>query len=782
MPDRLAGVTPGLTEAEAGRRLAERGVLPEPAASRSTRAIVRANALTPFNAILLALGLLTLGFADWRDALFLGIIIANTGIGIWQELRAKRKLEELAALVAPRATVVRDGIPRDVRVSEVVVGDLVRVAAGDQVVADGPLVAGIGLHFDESILTGETEAVERTAGQSVRSGSFVVEGSGAFEVEAVGAQSYAERIAGTAREFRHPRSPLEQGINRLLYVLLAVMVPLGAMLIVALSKQDIAFGHAIDTAVAGMVTLIPEGLILLVSVTYAAAALRMARAGALCQQLNAIESLASVDTICIDKTGTLTSPALRVVALIPVAGIEEQELAGPLGRFAASADARNLSLDAIASAILSDPEPADDVVPFLSRRRWSGLRLGGTRYILGAPELFPLGELAATVSAHQDEGRRVVAFGTTTAPFPADPDAGPPPLATVGIVVLAEELRSDARETIAYFLEQGVDVKVLSGDAARTVGSVARDAGIPLNGAPVDGDGLPSSDLELDRLVDELSVVGRISPEDKRRVVEALLRRGRYVAMVGDGVNDVPALKAARLSIAQGSGAQMAKAVADVVLVSGDFAAVPAMVSEGRQILRNIQRVTKLFVAKSVFAAFLIVAIGITPAAYPLLPRHLTIVGALTVGIPAFFLALTPSDGPWRTDGFLREVGRFAVPAGVAAGLGVTTSYLVSLNVFDLGLLQSRTAATSTLIVVGLYLVLALEATSTRRARLVGALCAVMLAFYVAVLVVPGPRRFFELAVPNFAAMALIAVGSGIAIGFLWLTDDRFVPLRARAG
>ncbi len=775
-------MTPGLTEAEAGHRLAARGAPPQPAASRSTRTIVRANVLTPFNAILLALGLLTLGFADWRDALFLGIIVTNTGIGIWQELRTKRKLDELAALVAPTATVVRDGVPRVVHVSEVVVGDLVRLTVGDQVVADGPLVSGIGLHVDESILTGEAEAVERTTGQSVRSGSFVVEGSGAFEVEAVGAQSYAERIAGTAREFRHPRSPLERGINRLLYVLLAVMVPLGAMLIVALSKQDIAFGHAVDTAVAGMVTLIPEGLILLVSVTYAAAALRMARAGALSQQLNAIESFASVDTICIDKTGTLTLPTLRVVALIPAAGTEEQDLAGPLGRFAASADDRNLSLEAIAVAILSDPEPTAEVVPFLSRRRWSGLRLGDTRYVLGAPELFRLGTLATAVSAHQDEGRRVVGFGTTTAPFPADPDSGPPPLVTLGIVVLAEELRPETRETIAYFVEQGIEVKVLSGDTVRTVGSIARDAGIPLRGAPVEGDDLPASDAELDRLVGDLSIVGRISPEGKRRVIEALLRRGRYVAMVGDGVNDVPALKAARLSIAQGSGVQMAKAVADVVLVSGDFAAVPGMVAEGRQILRNIQRVTKLFVAKSVFAAFLIVAIGITPADYPLLPRHLTIVGALTVGIPAFFLALAPSDGPWRTDGFLREVGRFAVPAGVAAGLGVTTSYLVSLNVFDLGLLQSRTAATSTLIVVGLYLVLALEATSTRRAGLVAALCAGLFVVYVAVLVVPGLRRFFELAVPDLATLALIMVGSGVAIGFLWLTDDRFVPLRGRSG
>jgi cation-transporting ATPase E len=506
----------------------------------------------------------------------------------------------------------------------------------------------------------------------------------------------------------------------------------------------------------------------------------MARAGALSQQLSAIESFASVDTICVDKTGTLTEASLRVVALLPAAGATEQELGDALGRFAASSEAPNLTLAAIASALPASPELADEAVAFASRRRWSGLRIGGVRYVLGAPELFPLGDLASLSAVHQEAGRRVVGFGITTARFPDDVDGDPPPLRALGLAVLAEELRPETRETVAYLVEQGVEIVVLSGDAVRTAGSIANDAGIPQRGPALDGDALPLGDAELDRLVTSLSVVGRISPEGKRRVIESLRRRGRYVAMVGDGVNDVPALKASRLSIAQVSGAQMAKAVADVVLVNGNFSAIPGMIGEGRRILRNIRRVTKLFVTKSVFAAFLIVVIGITPADYPFLPRHLTIAAALTVGVPAFFLALAPSDGLWRTEGFLRDVGRFSVPAGVAAGLGVTVTYLISLNVFDLGLLQSRTAATSTLIVVGLYLVLALEATSTRRARLVGIMCAGLMAAYVAVLLVPGLRRFFELVVPNAAALALITIGSAIAIGFLWLTDDRFVPMRAR--
>ncbi len=772
----------GLTEAEARRRRQAKGEPVEPTTSRSTASIVRANVVTPFNAILLALGILTLVFADWRDALFLAIIVTNSGIGIWQELRARNKLDALAALVAPRASVVRDGRERDVRVEEVVEGDLVRLAPGDQVVADGSLAEASGLRLDESILTGESRSVTREQGDEVLSGSFVAEGTGSFVVSAVGQDCYAGRITGTAREFRHPRSPLERSVNRLLYVLVGVMVPLGAMLVVALWKQDVGIRHAVDTSVAGMVTLVPEGLILLVSITYAAAALRMARAGALAQQLNAIESLASVDTLCIDKTGTLTEPRLRVVSFVPTSDVEEPALRQAFGRFAASAGTRNATLDAIAVAVGAPPEPADEEIPFLSRRRFSAMRVGGARYVLGAPELFPLDGVAAAARDEQESGRRVVALGTASAPFPDDPDDALPPLRTLGLAVLAEELRADVRETVAFFAEQGVELKVLSGDSPDTVGSIARDAGIPMRTGPIPGGELPDDDAGLAVVARDVSVVGRISPEGKRRVVESLSAQGRYVAMVGDGVNDVPALKSARLAIAQGSGTQMAKAVADVVLVNGDFAAVPGMVAEGRRILRNIQRVTKLFVTKSVFAGFLIVAIGITPTDYPLLPRHLTIVGALTVGIPAFFLALAPSDGPWRTEGFLREVARFAVPAGVAAGLGVTTSYLIALNVFDLGLLQARTAATSTLIVVGLYLVLALEATSTKRARLVAIMCAALFAVYLLIIALPAVRDFYELAVPNPAAVMLVAVGSAIAISFLWLTDDRFVPLRRPAG
>jgi P-type E1-E2 ATPase len=770
----------GLSEAEARRRLAERPAAQPDTHTRSTASIVRANVLTPFNAILVVLGAITLVFGDWRDALFLGIVVANSGIGIWQELKAKRTLDGLAALVAPHATVVRDGEHRRLAVEEVVPGDLVHVQAGDQLVADGTVLTAEGLTLDESILTGESRPVARRAGEDVLSGSFAVEGAGTYEVTAVGADSYAERVTGVAKEFRHPRSPLERNLNRLLYVLVGVMVPLGTLLIVALVKQDIGTRQAVETAVAGIVTLVPEGLILLASLTFAASAVRLARQGALAQQLNAIESLASVDVVCLDKTGTLTEARPRVVATVPAPGVAEEALREALARYAAASPARNLTLDAIHAELERPAEEPAATVPFSSRRRWSGLELAGTRFVLGAPELLVTGTLHETAAAEQARGRRVLAIGTSATPFPEEPHDGPPPVEPLGIAVLAEGIRPNARDTVDYLLEEGVEVKVLSGDAPETVGSIAADVGIPLRLEPKDGRQLPEEEPVLAELARQATVIGRIDPEGKRRVVESLAGQGFYVAMVGDGVNDVPALKASRLAIAQGSGTQMATSVADVVLLTGDFATVPRMVAQGRQILRNVQRVAKLFVTKAVFAAFLILSIGLTPEEYPLLPRHLTIAAALAVGIPAFFLALAPSSGPWRTEGFLREVARFSVPAGVAAGLGVLASYLVAKNVFDLGLEESRTVSTTVVILVGLYLIVVLEATSGRRSAWVGALCGALFAVYLLVLALPAARDFFELVVPSPAAIVTIALGSALAVAFLVLTDERFLPAPAR--
>ncbi|MFN8109720.1 MAG: HAD-IC family P-type ATPase [Thermoleophilia bacterium] len=785
---------PGLTEHEAARRLAERGV-PEPGAGgRTVRDIVRANTFTLFNVIFVGFGMLTLVAGDWRDALFLIIAACNAGIGIVQELRSKRALDRLAALVAPHATVIRDGRPRRVDVAHVVVGDLLSVAAGDQIVADGRIVDGDGLAMDESPLTGESLPVSRGRDDEVRAGCFVAEGSGTYVADAVGDDSYASRVVGEAREFKPSLSPLQRQVNRLLVLLVAVMVPLGTAFAIVLIRRDIPANEAIASATAGVVTLVPEGLVLLTSLAYAVSNMRMARRGALAQQLSAVESLSAADVVCLDKTGTLTEDALRLVEAVPAEGVDPAALAELSGAYAAASGDRDPVIQAIAEAHPAQAQQAPLVVPFSSRRMWSGLVLGGRALVLGAPDVvLPADavELRRRADEEARQGRRVLALVEGSAgslPSQVGPSDPPPPgLRAVGLLVVAERLRESVKEAIAFLLAESVRPVVISGDDPATVRAIAADCGIPVAGEPLDGRALPEGAYELRAAVMEAGVVGRTPPEQKKRIVETLAADGLSVAMVGDGVNDVPALKAARVSIAPGSAADMARGVADVVLVRGGFESVPRMIGEGRAVLRNLQRVAKLFVAKSVLAAFLILTVGLSPTTYPFLPRHLTLVSTLTVGIPAMVLALAPSEGPWRADHFLRDVARFAVPAGIAAGLGVVASFLIALNVLQTSLEEARTVAVTALVMVGVYFILILEGQgSLRRVRWVAALCGVLLIAFIVVLLNSSLSHFFQVSSLNVGNLLAALTGTALAIGGLWITDDRFAPpsrhLREAAG
>jgi cation-transporting P-type ATPase E len=491
----------------------------------------------------------------------------------------------------------------------------------------------------------------------------------------------------------------------------------------------------------------------------------------LAQQLNAIESRASVDVVCTDKIGTLTEPTLRVVGVVPAAGTEEAAVARELAIYAASAPSGNLTLEAIADAELAEvaAKPVVAQVPFSSRRRWSALDVGDERLVMGAPERFAEADPALAARAHEEAnaGRRVLTIARTEAPLPADgsePEL-PDDVLPLGLVVLAERLRASAADTVAFFTAQGVALKVLSGDAPATVGAIARDARIPGSAPALDGEALPSDPAALRDAVLSAPAVGRISPEGKRAVAAALADAGRYVAMIGDGVNDVPALKEARLAIAQGSGTQMARSVADLVLVRDDFAVVPGMVAEGRQILRNIQRVARLFITKAVFTAVVGLAVAIPTGTFPLLPRQFTIASTVTIGIPAFVLALAPSSGPWRPDRFLQSVARFAIPAGLAIGIGIVTGYLVARYGFDLGLTRSRTVATGIVVVCGLAVVMRLESEGGRRRLGVAALCALMALLYAVALIIPFLRNFYELATPTDEALLAWALGTALGVG-----------------
>jgi cation-transporting P-type ATPase E len=733
------------------------GELPRQRSSRSYASIVRANTLNIPNGILFFFGVLTIGFGSWKDALFVGILISNVAIGSFQEIRSKRALDQLAALVTPEAVVVRDGVDRRVPVDRVVVGDVVRLTAGDQVVADGTLESADGLALDEANLTGESEPAVRGPGEPVWSGSFAVEGAGLFEVTAVGPESRTAR--------------LERANDRLLLWLLALALPLTVGLTVSVFTRVDSSGARVQALTAGIVNVVPEGLILLISLTAAVSAFKVAQRGVLAQQLNAVESLASVDVVCTDKTGTLTEPTLRLVGLVPAHGVDEGTLARGLASYAASSPSRNTTLQAIADAGLGpvDERRVVGQVPFSSRRRWSALDLGDERLVLGAPERFAAADPALVERARSEAsgGRRVLALGRTDVRLPpaGSEPSFPDGVRPLGLVVLAERLRPNAAETVAFFAAEDIELKVLSGDAPATAGAIARDAGVPGSTSALDGESLPSEPAALRQAVLAAPAVGRISPEGKSAVLDALAGAGRYVAMVGDGVNDVPALKLARLAIAQGSGVQMARSVADLVLVRDDFAVVPGMVAEGRQILRNIQRVAQLFVTKSVFAAVVGLAVGIPTATYPLLPRQFTLAAAVTIGIPAFVLALAPSSGPWRPERFLQSVARFAIPAGLAIGIGIAAGYLLAHYGFELGLTRSRTVATGIVVACGLAVVMRLEGEGGRRRLAVGGLCVAMALLFVLALVVPFLRDFYELSAPTGEAVAAWAVGVALGVG-----------------
>lgn len=765
----------GLSEEEARRLLAERGKPPKPATSRSYWTIVRGNLFTLPNSILMALGAVTIALGELADALFLGVVVANVVIGSFQEIRAKKALEKLSALVKPIARVVRDGTQREVDVADVVTGDLVRVEPGDQVVADGTVATSEGLRIDESILTGESNAVVKSAGEDVLSGSFVVEGTGSFVSTAVGVESYSEKLVGEARKFRHPASPLQKGVNRLIVTLVTLGVPLVLALTITLILRGTPFDEGLPTVVAAAVNMVPEGLILLTSVVYVTGALRLSSRGILTQQLNAVESLASAEIVCTDKTGTLTESALRVVSLIPAPGIAEVDAARQLARYAASSDVRNGTIEALAAAYPAASEKGLASVPFSSRWKWSAVRLDDGTFLLGAPELFPLDGLAETTRTEAGNGRRVVAFAQSQASLDGlDPLEGLPEDARLlALVTLAEELRPNIRETVDYFEKENVQLKVLSGDNPITVGAIATDVGIESEGAPVDGRSLPESVAELTLLLQTTSVVGRISPDGKKRVVEALRDDGKYVAMLGDGVNDVPALKASRIAIAQGTGAQMTRTVSDLVLVNGDFGAVPPAVAEGRQILRNMQRVSKLFTMKCLFGALMILGLGLAPIEYPFLPRHLSLAAFFTIGVPTFVLALTPSEGPWRLTNYVRETFNFSARAAVGVAAGVAAGYVVGTEVIGLDLDSARTVSVSIFVVASLYVVFALEATTRRRMVWVGGMCVGLVALYLVSLAIPLAREVFELVVPEGDVLGMIGLGLGVALVFLTLLGVR---------
>ncbi|MEU3853352.1 HAD-IC family P-type ATPase [Streptomyces sp. NPDC029554] len=773
----------GLTAAEVAERVAAGRVNDVPVrSSRSIGEIVRSNLFTRINAIIGVLFVIILVVGPIQDALFGGVILANTLIGIIQEVRAKRTLDQLAIVGESRPRVWRDGDRVSLRPSEIVIDDLIDLGQGDKIAVDGTVTAADNLEVDESLLTGEADPVLKQPGDAVMSGSFVVAGSGSFTATRVGRQAYAAQLAEEARRFTLVNSELRNGIDRILKFVTYAIVPAGISLIITqLMVNDDDLPEAIRRMVGGLVPMVPEGLVLLTSLAFAVGVVRLGRKQCLVQELPAIEGLARVDTVCLDKTGTLTEASMDVSEVLPLAeNVPVEDVLGALG----AADERpNTSLQAIIDAY---PAPEGwtrhAVAPFSSARRWSGAEFSepsGARsaWLLGAPDtMLPTGHaVLAAADSYGARGLRVLLLARTARPLDAlleDPAAVPDAVEPCGLVVLQQRIRPEAPATLRYFADQGVSAKVISGDNAVSVGAVAAGLSLPGADSPVDARFLPEDPKALADEVEKHTIFGRVGPQQKRDMVGALQSRGHTVAMTGDGVNDVLALKDADIGVGMGSGSPATRAVAQIVLLDNNFASLPSVVAEGRRVIGNIERVANLFLTKTMYSVLMAVVVVLTQVPYPFLPRHITLIGSLTIGIPAFFLALAPNKERARPN-FVGRVLRFAVPAGALAAAATSVSYFVARSVYDDNLDAETSAATLALFLTALW-ALAIIARPYTWWRIL--LVLTMGLGFVVVLVVPYLQEFFQLQLVGTAAPGAAvasAVVAGLALEAVWALGRR---------
>jgi cation-transporting ATPase E len=768
-----AAIPTGLSSAEVDERVRQGRVnTVPPVPSRTIGEILRANLFTRFNALMATLVGIVVAAGAYRDALFGGVIIANAAIGILQEIRAKRTLEQLAVLSAPIAHVRRDGHTIEIPVDQVVLDDVLVLRGGNQIVADAEVLDEDGLEIDESLLTGEADAIHKRPGDELFSGSFAVTGSGHARVTAVGAEAYAAELAAAARKFTLANSELRASIDRIVSWVSWALIPAGIVLVWSQTRRHADIREALVAAVAGMVGMVPEGLVLLTSVAFAVGVVRLARQRTLVQELPAVETLARVDVVCLDKTGTITAGTMSVHSVVPLitplvaAG---SPASGPdpevvLAALAAADPNPNPTQAAIAERYPDDPGwTGTATVPFSSARKWSAASFDGRGWwVLGAPELVLGREAFAAIATDVDtaaaSGFRVLLLAHTDEAV--RDETLPATVSATALVLLTDTIRPDAPATLDYFARQNVTLKVISGDNPTTVAAVARRAGLAEATRSIDARDLPTEAGALADAMEHTTVFGRVTPQQKRDMVRALQERGHTVAMTGDGVNDVLALKDSDCGIAMASGSEATRAVAQIVLLDNSFASLPSVVAEGRRVINNLQRVATLFLTKTTWAVLLAFATGITAANFPFKPRHLTLISTLCIGVPSFFLALAPNHELVRGN-FLRRVARDSVPFGAISAAAVLVVFGWARSTGHLPLPAARSAAVLVLAVCS-FVVLLRNALPLApwKIGLVGVMSgAVALAF-----LAPPLQRFFELRSPGPTTFAVVAATSGAAI------------------
>lgn len=762
----------GLSEAQIKERIAGGQVnITKQRTSRSVARILKTNIFTRFNALLGGLLIVILLTGSVRDALFGIIIFLNTAIGIIQELRAKWTLDRLVLIAAPKARVIRSGVIREVTTDQIVIDDIIELRSGDQVPVDGVVLHSNNVEADETLLTGESEPVAKEAGDEIYSGSFIVAGNCRIQAVRVGERAYARRLANAARRFDLSRSELREGINRILGYITWFLIPAALLLFITqILYMQGGWRDAVAGSVAGVVGMVPEGLVLLASVAMAAAVVRLARRNALVQELAAVEMLARVDMLCLDKTGTLTEGKMIPEKIIPAGDVTGMAAGTPpckpedvLGVFAKIEPNPNASLIAIATMC---PPPQGDNwgikgnIPFSSAKKWSAVIFDsyGT-WALGAPEvvlarLDPASPLWSEINKHTKNGKRVLAlsYAGEQLPIPGDRIISLSTLTPAALIVLGESLRKETKQTLQYFKGQGVKVKVISGDNPQTAAAVASAAGI--SGAELFQDGLtlPADPAALAAMLEQYTVFGRVTPEQKRLIIAALKRKGHVVAMIGDGVNDVLAIKEADFGVAMGSGTDASRAIAQLVLLSNNFSILPMVIAEGRRVIANIERTANLFVTKTAYVFALALAVGVAQVPFPFLPRHLTLVGSLTIGIPALLLSLSRNTARAQ-HGFVSRILRFAIPAGGFAAASTLIAYALTRQIEPMNISLARTTATLTLVGCGLSILMLLAQPVTIRQRL---FMAALIVTPGVIIITPFLRSFFALAFPPAHIWAII--------------------------
>jgi len=782
----------GLSSAEVERRRAQGLGNDMPVkSSRPITAILRENVFSLTNLILFGIMIALVLVGKAEDAFVTGgVVLLNVALGVFQEIRAKRQLDRIALLTRPRATVIRDGEERAIDPSAVVAGDAVLVRPGDQIVVDGTLLTDSRIDVDESLLTGESDHVPKERGAPVLSGSFCVSGSGVYLAEKVGADSLANQLTAGAREYRRVLTPLQRQVSILVRLLVIVAIGLAILLMLSFAIEDKPFDQIVqDTAV--VISLVPQGLLLMITVSYALGAVRIAQNGALVQQINAVESLSNVDVLCLDKTGTLTTNRIQLRQIIPI-DREEYEVRQRAGDFVASTGRVNRTADAIAEACPGQAQAVAVEIPFSSEYKWSGATFANGAVhpgsiVLGAPEvLLPCVDDGHLLQRHTDTwtdlGLRVLLLADHPEPLQR-PDNAPPPLPDhlrpLGWLTFTDELRPNAREVLDQFSRAGVAIKLISGDNPKTVAALAQLAGLSHDAGAVSGlDLAEMSEAQFAEAVEASAVFGRITPQQKQRIVQQLRSQGHYVAMIGDGVNDVLSLKEAHMGIAMQSGSQATRSVADMVLLGDKFDVLPEAIKEGQRILNGMQDVMRLFLTRTLYATLLIIIAGFIGTEFPFTPKHNAILTTLPVGLPAFVLAIWAMPGHPKKN-LLVSVSEFILPAGFSI---MVVTLVVYLLYQDDPLQLQRTVLTTTAVLCGLLLIVfaehPTEAWENRQplaysARRIG-LAAAMLVLYVAIFPLPAVRDFFELSTMAWVDLGIVVLAVlawAIVVQALWRYD-----------